>query len=73
MINPSFAELSTPCASPEVDLDTFFDVSLDLLVIRDLDGRVVRASPSWQKTKQVRTVISAQPTLPPRRQMATHC
>ena len=26
----------------------FFDVSLDLLVIRELDGRVVRASPSWE-------------------------
>ncbi|WP_332639377.1 PAS domain-containing hybrid sensor histidine kinase/response regulator [Brevundimonas sp.] len=38
---------------PEQDADalaigTFFDVSLDLLVIRELDGRVVRASPSWE-------------------------
>ena len=38
---------------PEPDADalaisTFFDVSLDLLVIRELDGRVVRASPSWE-------------------------
>ena len=43
---------STP-ARPEQDADalaisTFFDVSLDLLVIRELDGRVVRASPSWE-------------------------
>ncbi|HYC97995.1 PAS domain-containing hybrid sensor histidine kinase/response regulator [Brevundimonas sp.] len=38
---------------PRQDVDalaitTFFDVSLDLLVIRELDGRVVRASPSWE-------------------------
>ena len=30
-----------------VDLDTFFDVSLDLLVVRDLDGLVIKASASW--------------------------
>ena len=40
-------------AAPPPDIDalaitTFFDVSLDLLVIRELDGRVVRASPSWE-------------------------
>ena len=29
------------------ELSTFFDVSLDLLVIRELDGRVARVSPSW--------------------------
>ncbi len=29
-------------------LGTFFEVSLDLLVVRELDGRVVRASPSWE-------------------------
>ncbi|MDP3080338.1 MAG: ATP-binding protein [Brevundimonas sp.] len=29
------------------ELATFFDVSLDLLVIRDITGRVVRVSPSW--------------------------
>ena len=37
---------------PDVDgldiLGTFFEVSLDLLVVRELDGRVVRASPSWE-------------------------
>lgn len=32
------------------DLATFFDVSLDLLVIRDLDGAIVRASASWAAT-----------------------
>ena len=31
-----------------VAIATFFEVSLDLLVIRELDGRVVRASPSWE-------------------------
>ncbi|CAL1691766.1 Sensor histidine kinase RcsC [Brevundimonas subvibrioides] len=29
------------------DIDSFFDVSLDLLVIRDLRGIVVKVSPSW--------------------------
>ena len=35
---------------PPVDLSTFFDVSLDLLVIRELDGTVLRVSRSWQST-----------------------
>ena len=42
-----------PACVPEevpVDLSTFFDVSLDLLVIRELDGTVVRVSRSWQTT-----------------------
>ncbi len=30
------------------DLATFFDVSLDMLIIRELDGTVARASPSWE-------------------------
>jgi PAS domain S-box-containing protein len=30
-----------------VDCTTFFDVSLDLIVIRDLDGLVLKASSSW--------------------------
>ncbi len=33
-----------------VDLGTFFEVSLDLLIIRDLDGMVVKASRSWLTT-----------------------
>ena len=33
--------------SSEVDLNTFFDVSLDLLVVRELDGTVIKASASW--------------------------
>ena len=45
--------MPSPLSRPEQDADalaisTFFDVSLDLLVIRELDGRVVRASPSWE-------------------------
>ncbi len=32
---------------PLVDIATFFEVSLDLLVIRDIEGRVLKASPSW--------------------------
>jgi len=35
-------------ADPGLDVSTFFQVSLDLLVIRELDGRVVKASPSWR-------------------------
>ncbi|MBA4808139.1 PAS domain-containing hybrid sensor histidine kinase/response regulator [Brevundimonas sp.] len=33
--------------APDVDLDTFFDVSLDLLVVREIDGPVIKASASW--------------------------
>jgi PAS domain S-box-containing protein len=32
---------------PLVDVSTFFEVSQDLLVIRDLEGQVLKASPSW--------------------------
>jgi PAS domain S-box-containing protein len=32
---------------PVVDVGAFFEVSQDLLVIRDIDGRVLKASPSW--------------------------
>src|SRR5690606_35564490 len=32
------------------ELATFFDVSLDLLVIRELDGRVLKVSRSWETT-----------------------
>ena len=34
-------------AGSEVDLDTFFDVSLDLLVVRELSGKVIKCSASW--------------------------
>ncbi|MGZ9099080.1 MAG: ATP-binding protein [Brevundimonas sp.] len=45
--------MPAPLSSPHPDVDalaitTFFDVSLDLLVIRELDGTVVRVSPSWE-------------------------
>ena len=36
-----------PARDPATDLATFFDVSLDLLVIRDLEGFIVRVSASW--------------------------
>jgi PAS domain S-box-containing protein len=32
------------------DLSAFFDVSLDMLCIRDMQGRFVKASPSWERT-----------------------
>jgi PAS domain S-box-containing protein len=35
---------------PIVDVSTFFEVSLDLLIIRDLEGRVLKASSSWHTT-----------------------
>ena len=31
-----------------LEINTFFEVSLDLLCIRELDGRVLRVSPSWE-------------------------
>ncbi len=47
--------MPVPLSRPEQDVDalaisTFFDVSLDLLVIRERDGRTVRVSPSWETT-----------------------
>ena len=42
-------------ASDDSELARFFDVSLDLLVIRDLEGRIVRISESW------RTVLGYEP------------
>ena len=41
---------SAPAAGADVgaDLARFFDVSVDLLVIRDLEGRIVEVSRSWQ-------------------------
>jgi PAS domain S-box-containing protein len=32
-----------------LDISTFFEVSLDMLCIRDLDGRFTRLSPSWER------------------------
>ncbi|MGH7027771.1 ATP-binding protein [Brevundimonas sp.] len=39
-----------PTRDHAADLATFFDVSLDLLVIRDLAGFIVRVSASWAAT-----------------------
>jgi PAS domain S-box-containing protein len=47
MISLPTAASPSSAAASEVDLDTFFDVSLDLLVVRELDGPVVKASASW--------------------------
>jgi len=44
---PNFSTAVASAATIET-IATFFEVSLDLLVIRDLEGRVVKASPSWQ-------------------------
>ena len=43
-----FDVAGVPAAGDEADLARFFDVSLDLLVIRGMDGRIVRASQSWR-------------------------
>jgi PAS domain S-box-containing protein len=40
------AFFASPATGAGAELSTFFDVSLDLLVIRELDGRVARVSPS---------------------------
>ena len=55
MTTVAFAAASSPGQpqpkrDPAADLATFFDVSLDLLVIRDLDGVIVRVSASWAST-----------------------
>ena len=40
-------ERPVPGFQPVGDIATFFDVSLDLLIVRDLDGIVIKASRSW--------------------------
>ncbi|WAC60667.1 PAS domain-containing hybrid sensor histidine kinase/response regulator [Brevundimonas sp. SL130] len=47
MISASITDPFAPSATHDVDLDTFFDVSLDLLIVRDINGPVLKASPSW--------------------------
>ncbi|RZJ97027.1 MAG: response regulator [Brevundimonas sp.] len=47
---------SFPADDKASHLTTFFDVSLDLLVIRDLNGVVVKASRSWEKTLGYRPI-----------------
>jgi len=41
------ASFQGPTTDAATELSTFFDVSLDLLVIREIGGRVARVSPSW--------------------------
>ena len=44
------SDTGQPSRDMAADLATFFDVSLDLLVIRDLAGFIVRVSASWAST-----------------------
>ncbi len=46
------SSLATLSSLPDdlVDASTFFDVSLDMLCIRDMEGRVVKVSRSWETT-----------------------
>ena len=46
----AFAAPVDPHSAAPVDLGTFFDVSLDMLVIRDLEGIVLKVSRSWATT-----------------------
>jgi two-component system, sensor histidine kinase len=46
----SLLEAPSSVSHDLVDASTFFDVSLDMLCIRDLEGRVVKASRSWETT-----------------------
>ncbi len=39
---------TTPHENLAGDISAFFDVSLDLLIIRDINGRVLKASRSWE-------------------------
>ncbi len=43
----AMAFFASPTTGSGAELSTFFDVSLDLLVIREIDGRVARVSSSW--------------------------
>ena len=46
-VDPGVIETMSASEEPMVDVGTFFEVSQDLLVIRDLAGMVLKASPSW--------------------------
>ena len=56
---PSSTGQPQPPPDAGVDLATFFDVSLDLLVIRDLEGRIVRVSASWAATPSRRLLVAS--------------
>jgi len=47
-VSKGSAELSVAGEERVGDLSTFFRVSLDLLIIRDLEGQVLKASDSWR-------------------------
>ena len=47
MMEPSDGPPAMAPAAP--DLDTFFAVSLDLMVIRDAGFRIVKANPAWER------------------------
>jgi len=47
-VPPGATQLSVAGEERAGDLSTFFRVSLDLLIIRDLEGRVLKASDSWR-------------------------
>lgn len=40
--------IEAPALFASADLSTFFDVTLDMLVIRDLDGIILKVSRSWE-------------------------
>ena len=46
-VNPNLSGAPVVRDESVRDVSTFFEVSLDLLVIRDLEGRVLKASSSW--------------------------
>jgi two-component system, sensor histidine kinase len=49
-VDPEAAPGRPSSEAPALDAAAFFDVSHDLLVIRDIDGRVLKASRSWLTT-----------------------
>ncbi|MBU2135573.1 MAG: PAS domain-containing protein, partial [Alphaproteobacteria bacterium] len=49
-LDPESLAGQSPSEAPALDAAAFFDVSHDLLVIRDIDGRVLKASRSWLTT-----------------------
>jgi PAS domain S-box-containing protein len=53
MTNPANTVRSTStdaCSQPQLDHDRFFDLSLDLLAIANLEGYFLRVNPAWEET-----------------------
>ncbi len=53
MTNPANTVHSTStdaCSQPQLDHDRFFDLSLDLLAIANLEGYFLRVNPAWEET-----------------------